>query len=94
MAYTMLGLYTCEKISETQFEFIFEIPDNCFHEINFAAGKYTIAIKLNPGQTTPSTTFVQKNEVVNNVSNDIYMKFEQYESATVVVKKPIVQVDQ
>ena len=94
MAYTMLGMYTCEKISETQFKVIFNIPDNCFKTIDFAAGKYTISVKLNPGQTTPSTTFVQQNEIVNIVSNGVYVKFEQYESATVVIKKPIVQIDQ
>jgi hypothetical protein len=86
--YTMLGMYSLEKINATQCNMVFNIPDNCYYEVTVAAGKYTIAIKLNPGQTTPSTSFVEKTETLNAISDDVNFKFEQYLSATSIVKKP------
>ncbi|MES2811794.1 MAG: hypothetical protein V4670_04920 [Bacteroidota bacterium] len=86
--YSMLGMYSLDKINSTQCNIVFNIPDNCYYEIVLATGKYTISIKLNPGQTSPSTTFVEKTELLNLISDDLTLKFEQYTSATTVLKKP------
>lgn len=86
--YSMLGMYSLDKINANQFNLVFNIPDNCYHEIVLAAGKYTISVKLNPGQTSPSTTFVEKTELLNLSSGNLNYKFEQYESSTTIVRKP------
>lgn len=84
----MLGMYSLDKINANQCNIVFNIPDNCYHEIVLATGKYTISIKLNPGQTSPSTTFVEKTELLNAISDNVNFKFEQYLSSTNIVKKP------
>ncbi|HKX86254.1 MAG TPA: hypothetical protein VJL37_06260 [Flavobacterium sp.] len=86
--YTMLGDYTYEKENSTQFRIVFNIPDNCYYNLNFTGGKYTIEIRLNPKETNPSSTFIEQSEIVNMVSNSLDFKFEQYEASGIVIKKP------
>lgn len=92
--YTMLGDYTCEKENSTQFRILFNIPDNCFYDLNFATGKYTIQIQLNPKETQPSTTFIQECEIVNMVSNGLDLRFDQIDSSGSSIKKPSVIINE
>ncbi|MCL9808683.1 hypothetical protein [Flavobacterium luminosum] len=86
--YSLLSEYSYTKINNSQFQITFKIPDNCFYNLVCVSGKYTIEIKLNPGETTPSTVFIEETEIVNMISDSLNFKFEQYESAKTIIKKP------
>ena len=88
MSYNMLGLYDFNKISNNEFNIRFEIPDNCFYKFSESNGEYFIAIKLNPGQTLPSKSFVGCSEKALIINQTLITKFEQYEK-TGVIKKPV-----
>lgn len=86
--YPLLSEYSYTKINSYQFQIDFKIPDNCFYELICVSGKYTIQIKLNPGQTMPSPISKDEQEVVNMINNSLNFKFEQYESANTIIKRP------
>ena len=88
MTYDMLGLFIFDKINANDFEISFEIPDNCFYIFTTSATGYKIAIKLNPGQTQPSTTFVGCKETAPIINNKLNVNFEQYQYSGVILKKP------
>ena len=84
----MLGLFTFDKINANDFEISFEIPDNCFYVFTPLATNYKIDIKLNPGQTIPSTTFVSCKETASIISNKLTTNFEQFPYSGLTIKKP------
>jgi len=86
--YTMLGMYTFEKISSDDFKICFEIPDNCNYVLNQASGKYTIEIHLNGGEKSPSTNFVQQSESVSLINGELDTTFEQYPFNAPMINKP------
>ena len=86
--YPMLGDYTYEKENSSQFRITFNIPDNCFYNLDFSGGRYILEIRLNPKETNPSSTFIEQSEIVNMVSNSLDFRFEQYEASGIVIKKP------
>ena len=88
MSYNMLGLYDFNKINSSQFKITFQIPDNCFYSFSQLNGEYFILIKLNPGQTQPSTLFIGYSENAQIINQQLVTKFEQYEKSG-VVKKPV-----
>lgn len=88
MTYDMLGLFSFNKVNADDFEICFEIPDNCFYIFTPLATSYTIAVKLNPGETQPSTTFVGCKETAPILNNKLIANFEQYKYSGVVLKKP------
>jgi hypothetical protein len=93
MTYTMLGLFSFAKENSEDFLITFEIPDNCFYEFTIASGVYTIAIKLNPGQTLPSTTFMECKEKACIINKTLVTNFEQYLKSGVVIKKPKANIE-
>ncbi|SFB26678.1 hypothetical protein SAMN05660845_2293 [Flavobacterium swingsii] len=88
MTYDMLGLFSFSKVNADDFEICFEIPDNCFYVLTPSATSYKIDIKLNPGETQPSTTFVGCKETVPILNNKLIANFEQYKYSGVILKKP------
>ncbi|WP_395077508.1 hypothetical protein [Flavobacterium sp.] len=87
MSYNMLDLYNFNKINNSEFKITFEIPDNYFYNFSELNGEYFIAIKLNPGQTQPSTSFVGHSEKALIINQTLVTKFEQYEKSG-VLKNP------
>ena len=87
MSYNMLGLYYFNKINNSEFKITFEIPDNCFYDFSQLNGEYFIAIKLNPGQTQPSTSFIGHSENALIINQILVTKFEQHEKSG-VLKRP------
>lgn len=90
--YTMLGMYTFEKVSSDDFKICFEIPDNCNYVLNQASGKYTIEIHLNPGEKSPSSNFESQSETVSLISGVLDTTFEQYPFSLPMVQKPKITV--
>ena len=93
MVYNMLGLIATQEINDKEIQLSFEIPDNCFYDFTNNSGNCTVSIKLNPGQTDPSTNFVNQTEVVNISNNVFNTKFEQYEKSGNIIKKPNLTVE-
>ena len=89
----MLGLIASQEISEKEMLLSFEIPDNCFYDFSNNLGDCTVSIKLNLGQTNPSTTFVSNSEIVDISSNVFQAKFEQHEKSGNIIRKPIMQTN-
>ncbi|WP_395057965.1 hypothetical protein [Flavobacterium sp.] len=87
MTYDMLGLFSFSKLNTNEFEICFEIPDNCFYVLTPLATSYIITVKLNPGETQPSTTFVSCKETATTLSNKLIANFEQYKYSGVILKK-------
>lgn len=92
MTYDMLGLFTLEETDADNFRISFEIPDNCNSTLTQTAGAYSIAVKLNPGQTNPSTTFMNCAENVEILTKTFTLCFEQYDKSGVIIKKPKITV--
>jgi hypothetical protein len=90
MTYDMLGLFSFDKVNANDFEISFEIPDNCFYVFTTTATGYKIEIKLNPGQTQPSTTFVGCKETAPIINNKLNANFEQFPYSGVTLKRPTV----
>ena len=88
MTYTMLGLFSFAKENSEDFLITFEIPDNCFYEFTVFTGVYTIAIKLNPGESQPSTAFMECKEKASIINKTLITNFEQFQKSGVVIKKP------
>lgn len=88
MIYDMLGLVIFNEINAKEMEVSFEIPDNCFYDFTALDGTCTIEVKLNPGETAPSTTFVNNSQVVDISSNTFAANFAQFEYSGKVIKKP------
>ena len=55
----LLGNYDFKTVTEDEFDFSFEIPDNCNYTTEYDADKNinTISITLNSGQSQPSGTY-------------------------------------
>ncbi|MGH2665442.1 hypothetical protein [Flavobacterium sp.] len=94
MTYDMLGNYSFEQMNASDFRAAFEIPDNCFYNLTEASGEYTIAIKLNPGEKEPSTSFKNETATVSFINNTIDTIFEQYEKSGAVIRKPRVVINE
>ncbi|WP_300567222.1 hypothetical protein [Flavobacterium sp.] len=87
MTYTMLGMYSFTQTNETQFEISYEIPDNCNSNILEDKGEYLISIKLNPGETDPSTSFTGVTDTADVIDDSLVVTFEQCER-TGTIRKP------
>lgn len=87
MAYDMLGMYTFEQISVTDFNINFEIPDNCLYSLTEFNDEYTIAIKLKVGEKDPSPVFVSEQETAPLINGILNVTFEQHEK-TGIIRKP------
>lgn len=84
----MLGNYSAVKTSSNQFNISFQYPDNCYYEISTVNNSYVVKIHLNPGESIPSTTYLNHNFNANIVNNTMSAKFEQYQESGVTIKKP------
>lgn len=92
MTYSMLGLFSFSKENADDFDISFEIPDNCFYIFTASAMGYTIAIKLNLGQTQPSVTFVGCKEPQPIINKKLIANLEQYQYSGIILKKPTTTV--
>ena len=90
--YPMLKTYIQEKLNDTQYKITYFIPENCNSNVVFTAGKYTIEIRLNPGQTNPSTIFIEQNTTMNLTANSLNYKFEQFDSSGASSRKPSITI--
>lgn len=91
--YDMLGNYSYGQTNATTFALIFEIPDNCFYEVTQISGTYNVAIKLNPGETDPSKTFMRCSEDLTVAGTKLVSCFEQFLKTDTVIKKPKIGID-
>lgn len=90
--YDMLGLFTYEETDPSNFKLTFEIPDNCNYAVTQVGTAYTVAIKLNAGQSNPSTTFMTCTEDLA-VSGKVFSScFEQYQKTGTIIKKPKIDI--
>ncbi len=87
MTYTMLGMYSFTKTSDTKFDIYYEIPENCSKIFNEEKGEYIITIELDPGQTDPSTTFIGYTDVATVLNDALIVNFDQCER-TGTIRKP------
>lgn len=94
MTYNMLGMYSFSKANDTCFDIYFQIPDNCFYNFTTGSGQYNITIELNPGQTKPSTDFMDCSEKGTLINNQLVVNFEQCEYGGVIVKKPKINISE
>ncbi|TGD59549.1 hypothetical protein [Flavobacterium humi] len=94
MTYDMLGAYSFEQINATDFLVSFQIPDNTFFNLSETSGEYTIAIKLNPGEKEPSTTFRGDTVTIPYISNVLDVTFEQYEKSGSIIRKPRTTIEE
>ncbi|WP_394758220.1 hypothetical protein [Flavobacterium sp.] len=92
MTYDMLGLFTFDEVNANDFDITFQIPDNCNYDFTESNGIYTIAIKLNPGETQPSTTFIPFKETAAILNKSLITNFEQHQKSGVIIKKPVVNI--
>lgn len=92
MTYEMLGTYTLEQITSSDFKINFQIPDNCFYNFSESGGSYIIAIKLNPGETNPSTTFTDCSENAATINKCLDTTFWQYDKTGTINKKPKINI--
>ena len=62
-----------------EFEFSFEIPDNCNYATTYDATKnvYTVSIQLNSGQSQPSSTFNTETCNFNDSNGVLNLRFQQ-----------------
>lgn len=90
--YDMLGMYTFEKKSADDFKIDFEIPDNCNYVLVPSTGKYTIEIRLNPGEKSPSTNFNMQTETVSLINDELITEFEQYPVNAPMIGRPKVTI--
>lgn len=86
--YDMLGNYSYDQTDATTFALNFEIPDNCFYAVTVSSGAYNVAIKLNPGETAPSATFMRCSEELTVNGKTLVSCFEQFLKTGTVIKKP------
>lgn len=93
MTYDMLGLFTFDKVNADDFDITFEIPDNCNYDFTESNGIYTIAIKLNTGESQPSTNFVPYKETAAIINKSLITNFEQYQKSGVITKRPKVNIE-
>lgn len=89
----MLGSISLAQENITDFSITFQIPDNCFYNVSASNGCYTIAIRLNPGQTQPSTSYINCKEPAKGVTKQLVTQFEQYEYSGNIIRKPKGSVD-
>lgn len=90
--YDMLGMYTFEKNSAEDFKIDFEIPDNCNYVLVTSGGKYTIEIRLNAGEKSPSTNFNMQTETVSLIDDQLITEFEQYPINAPMIGRPKVSI--
>ena len=93
MSNPMFGLFAINQESETDFNLIFQIPDNCSYELVPSGGSYLISIKLNPGQNDPSTNFISYEEPLSTNTKLLNVDFEQHQKSGVIIKKPKIGID-
>ncbi|WP_136667915.1 hypothetical protein [Flavobacterium sp. H122] len=85
--FPMIGNYSATKLNSTQFTITFQYPENCYFEISTVNNSYVVKIYLNPGESTPSTTYKNHNFNANIINNVMSTKFEQYLTDS-TIKKP------
>lgn len=92
MNYSMFGVFTLIQNSECDFTFEFQIPDNCSYVVNSAADVFDLAVKLNPGQSAPSTRFNNCKEEMNIIGRTLTVNVAQHEKSGTVIKRPVIGV--
>lgn len=93
MIYNMLGLISATELNEKEMLLSFEIPDNCFYDFTSQDGNCVVSVKLNPGETDPSTTFVNNSETIALTSTVFNTNFLQFEKSGNIIKKPVIRVE-
>lgn len=94
MSYPMFGLFAINQLNDQDFTISFQIPDNCSYQLSpSSSGNYVISIKLNPGQTEPSSNFVSYEEPTSSSGKALNIIFEQYEKSGVIIRRPKIGVE-
>lgn len=87
----LLGNYEFQSISEDEFEFSFDIPDNCGYTTNYDSVKKinTLSITLNSGQSQPSSTYKTEYETFNPTNGLLQVYFQQTVNGATLIKPKI-----
>lgn len=87
----LIGNYGFITTAEDEFEFTFEIPDNCNFTPHYDATKKTntVTIQLNSGQSQPSTTFVTETYTFTGDNGLLDLRFAQVLNGVTVIKPKI-----
>lgn len=87
----LIGNYGFTTVAEDEFEFTFEIPNNCNFTTHYDATKKinTVTIQLNSGQSQPSTTFETETYTFTGDNGVLDLRFAQVLNGVTTVKPKI-----
>lgn len=73
----LLGTYSTARINTNSYSLTFSFPDNCNALVSHKDGVYGVIIKLNKGQTQPSSNYVTDNVICEQYNGVIEIQFVQ-----------------
>lgn len=78
-----------------EFQFSFEIPNNCNYSVAFDATKniYTVSVQLNHGQSQPSNTFTTENYSFDSSGGLLDVRFQETVN-NVTIKRPKLTINE
>jgi hypothetical protein len=87
----LIGNYGFITVAEDEFEFTFEIPNNCNYTTHYDATKKinTVTVQLNSGQSQPSTTFATQTYTFSADNGLLDLRFAQVLNGVTVIKPKI-----
>lgn len=79
MATPLLKNYGFQSTSDEEFDFDFEIPNNCNYTTQYDSNKKvnTISIQLNSGQSQPSTTYMKQYSTFSSNNGILNLQFQE-----------------
>lgn len=90
----LVGNYGFQSTAEDEFEFNFEIPNNCNFTTHYDATKKinTVTVQLNSGQSQPSSTFVTETYIFTADNGVLDLRFEQVLNNSTTVTRPTIKI--
>lgn len=81
--------YIIEYKTDTLFDVSFDIPINCVYSVAISGKNNNITVQLQPGQTTPSTTFSTQKIALPTIETVMNVIFYQIQSGKTTIKPKI-----
>lgn len=87
----LVGNYGFQTVSDDEFEFTFDIPNNCNFTTHYDATKKinTVTVQLNSGQSQPSSTFMTETYNFTADNGVLDLRFEQVQNSGTVIKPKV-----
>ncbi|ESU20264.1 hypothetical protein FEDK69T_27760 [Flavobacterium enshiense DK69] len=91
MATPLLKNYGFQSTSEDEFDFDFEIPNNCNYTAQYDSIKKVniISIQLNSGQSQPSTTYAKQYSTFSSDNGILNLQFQEIFNGVTSIKPKI-----